>query len=172
MREQERHIDAFEYFYSLGGAASKENCRRVADKFQISERTFWNWYKKLGWKERVHLRNIDVGKKVEKKTNSTIADNKAKYLTYVHKLFDDLKYKVDHGEIPVEIKSVSDVDKLVKLGLLLQDEATDKTETRHKGSVDIDVQLPNDPDLRAKGRDLIQQIRAGQMESSDSGNGG
>ena len=130
MREKQKHIDAFDYFYQLGGAASAENCRRVAEKFQISERTFWNWYKKLGWKERVHLRNIDVGKKVEEKTNTTIADNKANYLSYVHKLFNDWKAKVDSGEVPVEIKSVSDVDKIVKLALLLQDEATDKTETK------------------------------------------
>ncbi|OPY24753.1 MAG: hypothetical protein A4E26_00143 [Methanobacterium sp. PtaU1.Bin097] len=171
MREKQKHIDAFDYFYSLGGVASAENCRLVADKFQISERTFWNWYKNLGWKERVHLRNIDVGKKVEEKTNTTIADNKANYLSYVHKLFNDWKAKVDAGEVPVEIKSVSDVDKIVKLALLLQDEATDKTETRHKGSVDIDVQLPSDPGLRARGRDLIQQIRTGQVESGDSGDG-
>lgn len=130
MREKQKHIDAFDYFYNLGGAASNENCRLVADKFQISERTFWNWYKKLGWKERVHLRNIDVGKRVEEKTNTTIADNKANYLSYVHKLFNDWKAKVDAGEVPVEIKSVSDVDKIVKLALLLQDEATDKTETK------------------------------------------
>lgn len=130
MREKQKHIDAFDYFYQLGGAASNENCRLVAEKFQISERTFWNWYKKLGWKERVHLRNIDVGKRVEEKTNTTIADNKANYLSYVHKLFNDWKAKVDAGEVPVEIKSVSDVDKIVKLALLLQDEATDKTETK------------------------------------------
>jgi hypothetical protein len=130
MREKQKHIDAFDYFYQLGGAASAENCRLVAEKFQISERTFWNWYKKLGWKERVHLRNIDVGKRVEEKTNTTIADNKANYLSYVHKLFNDWKAKVDAGEVPVEIKSVSDVDKIVKLALLLQDEATDKTETK------------------------------------------
>lgn len=158
MREQERHIDAFEYFYSLGGAASKENCRRVADKFQISERTFWNWYKKLGWKERVHLRNIDVGRKVEKKTNTTIADNKANYLSYVHKLFNDWKNKVDNGEVPVEIKSVSDVDKVVKLGLLLQDEATDKTETQVTGTFSI----------KAQGLERLRRIEA-ENDNGDSG---
>lgn len=172
MREKQKHIDAFDYFYQLGGAASAENCRRVAEKFQISERTFWNWYKKLGWKERVHLRNIEVSKGVEEKTNSTLIENKANYLSYVHKLFNDWKAKVDSGEVPVEIKSVSDVDKIVKLALLLQDEPTDKTETKHKGSVGIDVELPGDPGLRARGRDLIQQIRTGQVESGDSGDGG
>lgn len=172
MKEKQKHIDAFEEFYTLGGAASEENVRYLSGKCQVSERTIWRWYKSFGWKERVHLRNIDVNKEVEQKTNSTIADNKAKYLSYVHKLFDDWKTKVDEGEVPVEIKSVSDVDKVVKLGLLLQDEATDKTETRHKGSVDIDVKLPDDPKLRARGRDLIQQIRTGEVESGNTGDGG
>lgn len=122
MNEKQKHLDAFEMFYLLGGEGSKENCRKVSSKFQITERTFWNWYKKLGWKERVHLRNIEVNKEVVQKTNSKIAENKAKYLTYVHKLFDDWKRKVDCGEAPVEIKSASDVDKIVKLALLLQDE--------------------------------------------------
>ncbi|MDY9922780.1 hypothetical protein [Methanobacterium sp.] len=158
MREKQKHIDAFDYFYNLGGAASAENCRLVAEKFQISERTFWNWYKKLGWKERVHLRNIDVGKKVEEKTNTTIADNKANYLSYVHKLFNDWKLKVDSGEVPVEIKSVSDVDKIVKLALLLQDEATDKTETSVTGNLNI----------KAQGLKRLRRIEA-KHDSGDSG---
>jgi hypothetical protein len=158
MREKENHIDAFEYFYSLGGAATSENCRKVADKFQISERSFWNWYKELGWKERVHLRNIEVAKGVEEKTVSTLIENKAKYLSYVHKLFDDWKVKVDAGEVPVEIKSVSDVDKIVKLALLLQDEATDKTETSVTGSFNV----------KAQGLERLQRIEA----KYDSGDGG
>jgi len=31
--------------------------------------------------------------------------NKAKYLTFIYKLLNDWKKKVDNGEIPVEIKS-------------------------------------------------------------------
>jgi hypothetical protein len=158
MKEKQKHIDAFEEFYSLGGAASAENCRRVADKFQISERTFWNWYKDLGWKERVHILNIEVAKGVEKKTVSTLIENKAKYLSYAHKLFDDWKAKVDAGEVPVEIKSVSDVDKIVKLALLLQDEATDKTETSVTGTFNI----------KAKGLERLRRIEA-EHDSGDSG---
>ena len=37
--------------------------------------------------------------------------------------------KVDNGEVPVEIKSASDVDKIVKLALLLQDEAGEVLKT-------------------------------------------
>ena len=123
MNEKQKHLDAFELFYRLGGVGSDENFSKVSGKFQVTERTVWNWYKKFGWKERIHLRNIDVNKKVIEKTNTQLAANKAKYLTYVHKLIDDWKKKVDNGEIPVEIKSASDVDKIVKLALLLQDEA-------------------------------------------------
>lgn len=130
MKEKEKHLDAFELFYRMGGIASQENCSKVADKLQISERTFWNWYKKFGWSERVHLRNIEINKEVVKKTNSSIVANKAKYLTYVHKLIDDWKKKVDAGEIPVEIKSAADVDKIVKLALLLQDEAGEIIENK------------------------------------------
>ena len=157
MKEKEKHLDAFEYFYSLGGAASAENCRRVADKFQMSERTFWNWYKNLGWKERVHLRNIEVAKGVEEKTNSTLIENKANYLSYVHKLFNDWKAKVDAGEVPVEIKSVSDVDKIVKLALLLQDEATDKTETSVTGTMTF----------KAQGLERLRRIEA-EHDGGDS----
>ena len=130
MNEKQKHLNAFELFFTLGGIASDENFSKISVKFHVTARTVWNWYKKFGWKERVHLRNIEVNKEVIEKTNSTIAANKAKYLTYAHKLFDDWKKKVDSGEFPVEIKSASDVDKIVKLALLLQDEAGEIIENK------------------------------------------
>jgi hypothetical protein len=159
MNEKQKHLDAFELFYRLGGVGSDENFSKVSGKFQVTERTVWNWYKKFGWKERVHLRNIDVNKEVIKKTNSTIAANKAKYLTYAHKLFDDWKKKVDSGEIPVEIKSVSDVDKIVKLALLLQDEAGEIIE--NKVTIDKESGLERLKSIEAKHND-------GNSDSGDS----
>jgi len=158
MNEKQKHLDAFEMFFKLGGVGSDENFSKVSGKFQVTERTVWNWYKKFGWKERVHLRNIDVNKEVIKKTNSKIADNKAKYLTYVHKLIDDWKKKVDNGEIPVEIKSASDVDKIVKLALLLQDEAGEIIQNK------VTVN-------KEKGLERLKNIEAQHNDSnSDSGN--
>lgn len=172
MREKQKHLDAFEYFYSLGGGATKDNCRRVAQKFHISERTFWNWYKNLGWKERVHVRDIDVAKKVAEKTTTTIADNKAKYLTFVHKIIDDLKNKFENGEIPVEIKSVSDLDRAIKLGLLLQDEATEKKKTEISGNVDgsFEVEIPDEL-IKGFGDYVAKQGTAGKVspEKSEAG---
>lgn len=139
MKEKQKHRDAFEFFYNLNGAPTKENAVTVADEFEVTERTFWNWYSKLNWKEKVQLRDIEISKGVEEKTNSTLIENKAKYLSYVHRLFDDLKQKIDVGEFPVEIKSVSDLDKAIKLGLILQDEATEKTQTTLK--IDHNIRL-------------------------------
>lgn len=39
-------------------------------------------------------------------------------------------------------------------------------------NVNNHVRIPTDPADRARGRDFIQSIRAGQMESSESGDGG
>src|ERR1039458_3335103 len=66
---------------------------RVASEYNVANSTIWRWHKKFNWEERAHLRNIEINKQVEKKTNTAIADNKAKYLTFIHKLFDDWKKK-------------------------------------------------------------------------------
>lgn len=166
MKEKQKHLDAFEAFYTMGGVASDENVRVLSGKCQVTERTIWRWYKSFGWKERVHLRDIDVSEEVAKKTTSTIADNKAKYLTFVHKIIDDLKRKFEQGEMPVEIKSVSDLDKAIKLGLLLQDEATDRQEL--KGVIQMKHQgLARLKRIEAKHND--NSIGAGDPAAQDPG---
>lgn len=121
MIEEQEHIEAFEEFYALGGIASDENVRYLAGKCQVSERTIWRWYKNFSWKQRVKIRNNIVRRELEKKTTTTLAENKAKYLSYGHKLFDDWKIMIDKGENPVKIKSVSDYCKITELSLKLQE---------------------------------------------------
>ena len=125
MKEFQRHHDAFELYlsYIQSNKTKSESIIRVASEYNVANSTIWRWHKEFNWDERAHLRNIEINKQVENKTNTTIANNKAKYLTFIHKLLDDWKKKVDKGEVPVEITSPSDVDKIIKLALLLQDEA-------------------------------------------------
>jgi hypothetical protein len=173
MKERMKHREAFEFFYSLGGAPIKNNALSVSKEFKVTERTFWNWYKKLDWKEKVQLRDIEVSKGVEQKTNSSLIENKAKYLSYVHRLFDDLKKKIDSGEFPVEIKSVSDLDKAIKLGLILQDQATEKTETNMK--LDFNLRLDRlrrieaKHDYRSSARGAARNQTDNRTEASDKG---
>lgn len=179
MKEKQKHLDAFEAFYAMGGVASDENVRVLSVKSQVTERTIWRWYKSFGWKERVHLRDIDVADKVAEKTTSTIADNKAKYLTFVHKIIDDLKRKFEQGEIPVEIKSVSDLDKAIKLGLLLQDEATDRQELKgviqmkHQGLARLKrIEAKHNDNSHGGAGDPAAQDPGGSPEGDSSGSTG
>jgi hypothetical protein len=132
MKEFQRHHNAFELYFSniQSNKTKSESIIGVASEYNVANSTIWRWHKEFNWDERAHIRNIEINKQVEKKTNTVIADNKAKYLTFIHKLLDDWKKKVDNGEVPVEIKSPSDVDKIIKLALLLQDEAGEITENQ------------------------------------------
>ena len=77
-------------------------------------------------------RQIEVNKIIEKEQNEEIAKNKVKYLKINHKLLD----KFINDDFPVEIESIRDYDTIIKLCLLLQEEAT----VINKGqNINIDV---------------------------------
>jgi len=159
MKENLRHIKAFELFYSLGGKASDKNCREVAGKLQISERTFWNWYKKLNWREKVDQRNIENSKKLIKKTDETVLDIKANYraeikaqFSILKKMLNELinKFKEDEAKgnkgkdkKSIEIKDVPGLkdimgcyERLVKMDLTLIGEVSEREEIALKYAED------------------------------------
>ena len=102
------------------------------EKTGLTERTIWTWYKELDWKLKEQERQIEVNKIIEKEQNEEIAKNKVKYLKINHKLLD----KFINDDFPVEIESIRDYDTIIKLCLLLQEEAT----VINKGqNINIDV---------------------------------
>ena len=125
MIETLRHKEAFECFYLLGGKASKSNCSKVASEFHISERTFWNWYKQFGWQERVQLRDQNNAEKIAEKTDTQVVDDKARMLGIVREAITEFKKNL--SQKIVQVMTISDLEKLVKLALLLQGENTDST---------------------------------------------
>ena len=157
MKEFQRHHEAFELYFSYlqSKKTKSESIIGVASEYNVANSTMWRWHKEFNWDERAHLRNIEINKQVEKKINNTLVNNKAKYLTFIHKLMDDWKRKVDKGEVPVEIKSASDVDKIVKLALLLQDEAGEIIENQ------ISVNME-------KGLERLRRIEAQHKNSTNN----
>jgi len=136
MKEKLKHIEAFEYFYSMGGAAIIKNCRKVALKFHISERTFWNWYKKFNWKERVDQRNIENAKSLGKKTDKAVVNTKANYRAEIKTQLNILKAILNNVIKEIKAHNIIDVnntgqlkdivncyEKLGKLDLLMMGEA-------------------------------------------------
>jgi len=136
MKEKLKHKKAFEFFYSLGGEASEKNCRKVSEKFHISERTFWNWYKKFNWKERVEQRDIENGKKLEKKVNKAVVNSRADYRALIKKVVKEFEKRLKAGKI--RISRPEDLSIMAKLDLLMMGEATEKEEKK------IIIKLPDD----------------------------
>ena len=91
MREKLKHIQAYNYYFLLGGLlpvrTKKEACKhvgrgsnfykqlyslcgkrsllKVARKMGVSRTAVNNWCKAFNWKERVRLRDQEINRKVE-----------------------------------------------------------------------------------------------------------
>jgi len=141
LKEKLKHIEALEYLYSLGGNTTDENVSKTSVKCQVSERTFWRWYKKYNWKERVEQRNINNAKKLEDKTDKTIVNTKADYRAEIktqlsilkailNKVIQDFKNNniINVNTINELEKVVSSYEKLCKLDLSIMGENLDKQE--------------------------------------------
>ncbi|WP_455920510.1 hypothetical protein [Priestia megaterium] len=157
MKETLKHKEAFEYYYSLG---EKRTYQKVADQFDTSKTTVYKWSTNFGWIERVAQRDIDVAKKLEKKTNNTVADEKARYRTIIKGAIADFAKRLQDKEIVVD--SVLDLERLVKLDLLLMGEPNErveeKGETKHE--YNIRQQIETDPESR----ELFKELYRRRME--------
>jgi len=137
LRENQKHIEAFELFYSLNGKMSDKNVREMSGKCQVSERTIWRWYKKLNWREKVDQRNIEISKGLMAKTNETVIDTKANYraeikaqFSILKKMLNELinKFKNNQGIKIKDIAGLKDVigcyEKLIRMDLTLMGEVS------------------------------------------------
>jgi len=118
MVETLQHKEAFEYYYSLG---ETRNIVSVAGRFNVGSRTIERWSAAFNWQERLVQRDIEISKGLEKKTNTTVLNEKANYRRIIKEAIAKMT--------DVEVCNIKDLDTLVKLDLLLMGEATEKNET-------------------------------------------
>ena len=125
MKEQPKHIDAFTYFFALTekGYSITDSVKTTADHCNVTIRTLWKWYKEFHWEEKADKKRAKIIKEKEKKEIKTLAENRATYLNIVHKELDYLL----KDDFPARIESVNDLDKIIKLALLLQNAPTEVT---------------------------------------------
>lgn len=97
MKEKEKHILAYEYYFILGGLApvrskkeatkrlnikrgsnfykqfislcGKRSLLKVARKFNVSRTAVNNWYKAFNWEARARSRDIEIQRKVIEKSS-------------------------------------------------------------------------------------------------------
>jgi len=125
MRETLRHKEAFEFYYGLG---SERNIIKVAAAFQCSDRSVAGWSKNFNWQERVEQRDIENGRRLEKRTNDTVVAAKADYRKIVRAAIARWVEQFKNGV--VDIKDTRDLERLVKLDLLLMGEAPERLDVR------------------------------------------
>ena len=138
MQEKLKHKKAYDYYYSLG---DKKTLTKVARKFNKSKQTITKWNKAFNWQKRVEQRDIELAKRIEKKTDDVIVNTKAQYREDIKKALSINKALINtaikHGKLIIEIENVDEFKKatdiisgLIKTDLLLMGEADQKIEIK------------------------------------------
>ncbi|HDR8409161.1 MULTISPECIES: hypothetical protein [Bacillus cereus group] len=112
--EKEHHRRAFEYYLAMG---EKRNLREVAKEFNKSLTTIHNWSVSFDWKSRIEIRDAEMSKMLEKKTNETVTDIKAKYHTFLKAMLADAIQRFKKGEMKIE--SPLDLVRIMQMDLSL-----------------------------------------------------
>jgi len=158
MREEQKHREAFEHYFTLRqtGHNITEAVQQVANKFGYNETTIWKWKKRFRWDEKESIRAAEVDRKVSERMNEKLVDFKVNYLVLLNDLVSDvIQRRQEKGKYSFTIRTISDLERVIKLSLLLHGEATDKVEE--------DVRHEYDPELIRKiGRKLIQERKKRQ----------
>lgn len=124
-KENSLQREAFEIYYQLG---DKRSLKLVAEQVGRTERTVAGWSRAFSWVDRVSQREIEENKN-NADNNSILAqtvDVKTRYRIMMNNLMAHASRKIASGEL--KIRNVQDLERVVKLDLLLMGESTEKTE--------------------------------------------
>lgn len=115
--------EAFEIYYHLG---DKRSLKLVAEKVERTERTVAGWSRAYNWVDRVKQREIEDARNTGGDAlNAKTTDVKTRYRILMNNLIAKASQKIAKGEL--SIRSIQDLERVVKLDLLLMGEATENT---------------------------------------------
>lgn len=122
-KEEVRHLEAFQYYYSLGDDRS---LNLVSKQLQIGLITVKRWSIKFEWQKRIiDLENI-VKDKLQKEFVNDIVKQKKENLKIVIALLNLAKQQINDKKL--KPKDISDIDKLLKLHALLTGDPTERNQ--------------------------------------------
>lgn len=119
-----RQSEAFEFYYSLGHART---LKQVCNKFDVSLSTVQKWSSKGNWSKMVKDRDIEISKKLQENTDTTIIEAKSHYLNVISKTLTKYEEALQSGNI--KINSVQDLEKLAKLEMFLREKEAPQEDT-------------------------------------------
>jgi hypothetical protein len=131
MEEKLKAKEIFERYYAMGDNRSLDKLCNALHQDGTSGapklRTLKKWSKEFAWQERVQQRDIENAKRLEKKTNTAVVNEKANYRKTIKEAFDIFKQNLKKGKVKIE--TIQDMERLAKLDLLIMGEATERGES-------------------------------------------
>lgn len=127
MRETLQHKQAFDYYYTLG---KDRNIIKVAQNFDVSRASVAKWSKAFEWQKRIKTRDKRIAKRVERITDTDIVKEKARYRAIIKATIAKIVTEGKGGNFKLDIwpENVSDLERLIKLDLLLMGEPTERVQ--------------------------------------------
>lgn len=112
---------AFDLYYSLG------DIQAVADRVGRTTKTVSKWRDKFGWDAMIHQRALETAKQagIEELHRETLTI-RAEYRKAMDTLLEQATKDIQEGKIQIE--SVEDLERVIKLDLLLMGEFTESVE--------------------------------------------
>lgn len=123
--------EAFETYYSLGDTRDR-SLQKVADKHHVSIQTVRSWRRNFSWETRTLQRDTEVSAQLSKSSVASVAVAKAAYIDIIDETIEQWKQNLSRGEIRLD--TVDDLQKMVKLRLLLAGENTENVGIGPSGS--------------------------------------
>ena len=169
MKETLKHREAFEYYYSIG---DKRNITKVAQKFTVSRASVSKWSRVFNWQKRIEQRDIEIGNKLEKKTNEIVLNTKTDYREQIQNSLKMLKdairaasIKGKDGELKLNIavtsindlnQVINSIEKLIKLDIKLMGEGIIESQDNKLTIEVVGVDMDKFPKMEPGGK-LLQQ---------------
>lgn len=113
MKETEAQKQAFDLYYGMGAKRSLEAVAKTCGK---STRTISEWSRKFHWKDRCVQREIEESN-VQGNVANAVIDAKAEYRQIIRALV--ATFVKDYKAGKIKIKNVQDLERIVKLDLML-----------------------------------------------------
>jgi transposase len=113
---------AFEYYYNLGKDRSYE---RVAEHTGKTLRTLYEWSRRFNWKDRCNQYDIEISRRLSETTISAVVEEKSQYRKLIKAMVGQIVK--DFKDDKFRARNVSDLERLVKLDMLLLGESTEIT---------------------------------------------
>lgn len=128
MEEKGKHLIAFETFYGMG---IKRKLITLSNELDVPVDTLKKWAKNFNWNARIDKRDKEVFLKMKEQNDLESEKAIIYYQKGIRKIIrrDFLDPLAKGEELPFQIKSVKDLDILIKADVLLGGGVTSRTES-------------------------------------------